>query len=353
MNKKYLLCRRIFILGLILVFSDFTFLCALPPRPRRGRSKYRISSPVNKRTKIIKEDPLPSVQIQLPVTKPPKITAKTQVSAEKISAALSASSLAAAGAMPLAPGVSDGSAQVNLGQQESFINLPQTPRTGRQIIQHFVPDWQEKLLSTTLFTPAELDLVEQALINMDEYFYEISEDGQKVWLITEEWDYEDQFSHELEFTFKDISPEQKERIMGAGHAFGVLRPALLLVTLQNHVLVYEKVPPFPKTPVSRWANALVQLVRKGEKTDAFSLQVLDIYQANIKRMPAPKTDETWLAEYKANPEEFYNNSKVKTSRSREVLEFYMVKSMGPEGLELSHISAPDPKSGASTVLNNM
>ena len=183
-----------------------------------------------------------------------------------------------------------------LPKAQRFIQLPQRPRTGIEVWNHF--GLRNQLQSTALFSEGELDQVEQAFKNADEIFYRddfsLITDG---WENAEEpWDYMDQLGVELRNTMQ-LSDKQWKAIEGVkrGPNMG-LRPYGQLLSLQNYVLYTGEMP--PRTPIHP-LYAIIQSRKTARKTDGVSMEMYGIYED----YKTNKTPEEWLAEYEAHPEQ--------------------------------------------------
>ena len=127
-----------------------------------------------------------------------------------------------------------------LPRDQRFFQLPEQLRTGKEVWEYF--ELSKLLDDTGLFTKEELKKIEEAFIHTDNVFYRdgtlITDGWDKV---ENAWDYMEQLVKELKNTFPNMTEKQLKAIKGTTRNMG-LRPYGYVLSLQNYVLYYGKMP---------------------------------------------------------------------------------------------------------------
>ncbi len=135
------------------------------------------------------------------------------------------------------------SRQVTNGEN-LIISIPDDMLTGVEALKMSAPNWRAQLF--VRFSREELDLLELALQNTDDYFFEIK-DGKAVFKPGEEWNYEERFGRELHWLLQErdimFTDLQWKYIWGGNGSINApLSFPLKVLSNECYVAVHGKVP---------------------------------------------------------------------------------------------------------------
>ena len=161
---------------------------------------------------------------------------------------------------------------------EVEISVPEHMRTGEQLIRHFIPDWRQQLFGP--FTKKEQDIIWQAVLKTDSWFFEQGENGQVIFM-GEGWDYLGQFAIELRLLLNEqglqFTPLQWKRLLEVQRYANASLPLVFkLASAECFVAVHGKLPIRETDNPEEYslATTISHLKTNGDKGNPLAKQII-------------------------------------------------------------------------------
>ncbi len=116
-----------------------------------------------------------------------------------------------------------------------------TNLTGMQVLATYFPTWRQELGG--MFSQEQLDAIEKAFEDTDEWMFVQGEDGELTVRNQDEWNYEERFLTILQDSGVSFTERQIKQLLGTRGIRGfTLSGPLKTATLQGYMLAYGKIP---------------------------------------------------------------------------------------------------------------
>lgn len=164
------------------------------------------------------------------------------------------------------------------------ISVPDHMMTGEQLIRRFMPNWRGQLFGR--FTAQEQDIIWEAVLKTDQWFFERGENGQVIFK-AEDWDYEGRLAVELRLLLQEqnmmFTPLQWDSILEVQKSVKTSLPLVFTLTsLEGFVALQGRLPARKTENLGEYdlAHILYHIKVNAPQDNALVKQIIAFVKAN-------------------------------------------------------------------------